>query len=259
MILLIFSGVFIGILLGLTGAGGGILAVPALMVSQGWSVAEASPVGLLAVTLSALIGTIQGFLKKIVRYRAAIWIALLAIPFAHIGVYCSQILPKAWMSFLFACIMTVVAFRLFFNQQNNIDKPLCKLNPQTGKFVWNRKTALILGCIGIGAGFLTGLLGVGGGFIIVPALKKTTSLNLKSIVSTSLMIICLIGTFTIGLHLIDGFLYPKLVTAIFIVACIIGLLVGRILLNKIPAQFVQRVFALTVVGVACMMYFKALL
>ena len=56
MWMLILEGLAIGGLLGLTGAGGGILAVPVLMASQGWTVAQAAPVGLLAVTLSALVG-----------------------------------------------------------------------------------------------------------------------------------------------------------------------------------------------------------
>lgn len=47
------------------------------MTSQGRSVAQAAPIGLLAVALSTLIGTIEGLFKKIVRYRAAIWIALI--------------------------------------------------------------------------------------------------------------------------------------------------------------------------------------
>ena len=63
MWLLVLEGLAIGCLLGLTGAGGGILAVPALMASQGWSVAQAAPVGLLAVTLSAFVGSIQGLIK----------------------------------------------------------------------------------------------------------------------------------------------------------------------------------------------------
>jgi hypothetical protein len=33
---------------------------------------KAAPVGLLAVTLSALVGTFEGLFKKIVRYRAAL-------------------------------------------------------------------------------------------------------------------------------------------------------------------------------------------
>ncbi len=52
--------------------------------------AQAAPVGLLAITLSAFIGTVQGLLNKIVRYRAAIWIALISIPFARYGVHLSH-------------------------------------------------------------------------------------------------------------------------------------------------------------------------
>ena len=81
---LILEGLIIGGLLGLTGAGGGILAVPALMLSQGLTVAQAAPIGLLAVTLSAMVGMLEGLFKKIVRYRAALWIALMSIPTAHI-------------------------------------------------------------------------------------------------------------------------------------------------------------------------------
>ncbi|WP_278394864.1 TSUP family transporter, partial [Acinetobacter venetianus] len=92
MWLLVLEGLAIGCLLGLTGAGGGILAVPALMASQGWTVSQAAPVGLLAVTLSAFVGSIQGLFKKIVRYRAAIWIALISIPSARYGVHLANII-----------------------------------------------------------------------------------------------------------------------------------------------------------------------
>lgn len=257
MWVLVLEGIAIGTLLGLTGAGGGILAVPALMASQGWSVAQAAPVGLIAVTMSAFISTIQGFIQHVVRYRAAIWIAILAIPFAHFGVVCSQFLPKTYMTLLFACVMLFVAYRLFFNQNVEQPNPLCKLNPYTGRFLWNKKTAVILGCVGIFAGFLTGLLGVGGGFIIVPALKRITNLNMKSIVSTSLMIIGLIGSFTIFLHLLEGFSYPKTITMMFVGACIVGLIVGKKLLNIISPKIVQRIFALTVVCVAVSMFLTA--
>lgn len=65
MLILILEGLLIGCLLGLTGAGGGILAVPALMASQNWSVALAAPVGLLAITIAAFISVIQGLIKRI--------------------------------------------------------------------------------------------------------------------------------------------------------------------------------------------------
>ena len=49
-------GLIVGVILGLTGAGGGILAVPLLVFGVGLSVAEAGPIGLLAVGMAAALG-----------------------------------------------------------------------------------------------------------------------------------------------------------------------------------------------------------
>jgi len=156
MWILVVEGLAIGCLLGLTGAGGGILAVPALMASQGWTVAQAAPVGLLAVTFSTFIGTLQGLFKKIVRYRAALWIALVGIPASHLGIWASQHTSPMWLSLLFALVMFVVAYRLFSHPHEDFHNPPCRINPHTGKLQWDIPTALILGGIGIIAGFLTG-------------------------------------------------------------------------------------------------------
>lgn len=258
MWILVVEGLAIGCLLGLTGAGGGILAVPALMASQGWTVAQAAPVGLLAVTFSTFIGTLQGLFKKIVRYRAALWIALVGIPASHLGIWASQHTSPMWLSFLFALVMFVVAYRLFSHPHEDFHNPPCRINPHTGKLQWDIPTALILGGIGIIAGFLTGLLGVGGGFVIVPALKKTTNLDLHSIVATSLMIIFLVGGLSIGLHVVEGFVYPTTVTVVFAGACLTGLLLGRQVATRISIHYVQRIFAITVILVAVLMLFKSL-
>ena len=152
MWMLILEGLVIGGLLGLTGAGGGILAVPALMASQGWTVAQAAPVGLLAVTLSALVGTFEGLFKKIVRYRAALWIALISIPSARYGVHLGGIISPVWLTVAFSLVMLVVAYRIFFKKVNDHTGVLCKVNQTTGRLIWNMKTALSLGTIGVVAG-----------------------------------------------------------------------------------------------------------
>ncbi|TCB34966.1 sulfite exporter TauE/SafE family protein [Acinetobacter sp. ANC 4910] len=259
MWLLVLEGLAIGCLLGMTGAGGGILAVPALMASQGWSVAQAAPVGLLAVTLSAFVGTIQGFFKKIVRYRAAIWIAVISIPSARYGVQLSNIISPVWLSIAFSLVMLVVAYRVFFNKVNDMENPPCKVNKSTGRLIWNVRTASVLGFIGVVAGLLTGLLGVGGGFVIVPALRKATDLDMNSIVATSLMIIFLIGGVSISIHVLDGFQYPISISVTFVIACIVGMLLGRKATNLVPSSIIQKIFAITVIVVAISMLVKALI
>ena len=254
---LILEGLAIGGLLGLTGAGGGILAVPALMVSQGWTVAQAAPVGLLAVTLSALVGTFEGLSKHIVRYRAALWIALISIPAARYGVHLAGIISPVWLTLAFSLVMLIIAYRIFFNKVHDHGNALCKVNQTTGRLIWNMKTALSLGAIGVVAGLLTGLLGVGGGFVIVPALRKVTDLDMRSIVATSLMIIFLIGGVSISAHVLDGFQYPVSVTLTFVLACIVGMLIGRRVMHRIDSNQVQKIFATTVMGVAIYLIYSA--
>ncbi len=67
--------------------------------------AQAAPVGLLAVTLAALVGTVEGLFKRIVRYRAALWIALISIPSARYGVHLAGIVPPIWLTLAFSLVM----------------------------------------------------------------------------------------------------------------------------------------------------------
>lgn len=257
MLTILILGLLVGVILGLTGAGGGILAIPALVFSQGWSVAQAAPIGLLAVSGAAIVGTVEGFVRKLVRYRAAIWIALMGIPMTPAGLYVAQLLPSQWLMTAFAITMLVVAARLLMPNSNNETYHPCNLNPDTGRLYWTPTTVVILGGIGMLTGFLTGLLGVGGGFVLVPALRKATNISMHGIVATSLMVIALVGSSGIISSLIQGHVFPLEVALPFILACIVGMFSGRQLINLFKAQTVQRVFALFVIGVAIMMLFKA--
>ena len=206
--LLVLEGIFIGLILGLTGAGGGILAVPALMATQGWSVAQASPVALLAVAMATLVGAVQGLKQGIVRYKAATWIALLSIPMAHLGIQIASKINPAVLTLIFAVVMLFVAYRLFKSQLTDFEQAPCQVNPESGKFIWTYRSASILGSIGLLAGLLTGMLGVGGGFVLVPALRQASNLKLQSIIATSLMVIFLVSSVSIGLHILEGYHYP---------------------------------------------------
>ena len=155
--------------------------------------------------------------------------------------------------------MFIVAYRIFFNKVNDQTNPPCKVNQNTGRLIWNVKTASLLGGVGVIAGLLTGLLGVGGGFIIVPLLRKFTDLDMRSIVATSLMIIFLIGGVSISAHVLDGFQYPMAVTITFVLACIVGMLLGRTLVHRMNSNTVQKVFATTVIGVAFYLIYTAIM
>jgi uncharacterized membrane protein YfcA len=78
-------GALVGVIMGLTGAGGGILAVPLLVFGLHLTVASAAPLGLLAVGIAAAMGAAVGLRAGVVRYRAALLIALTGIVFNPLG------------------------------------------------------------------------------------------------------------------------------------------------------------------------------
>jgi len=94
-------GIVIGMIMGLTGAGGGILAVPGLMETMHWKMQQAMPVALLAVTVAATIGAYQAWRKQLVRYRAGILMALIGMPMTAVGVFASHQIPQQILLLLF--------------------------------------------------------------------------------------------------------------------------------------------------------------
>ncbi|ETK18191.1 hypothetical protein H097_12838 [Pseudomonas sp. FH4] len=266
MLLASFFGVMMGLVMGLTGAGGGILGVPALVLGLGLSMTEAAPVSLFAVGAAAAVGAIDGLRHGLVRYRAALLIALLGALFSPLGVFFAHQLPDKILMGLFSALMVLVAWRMLRREKVEAGpsdhgaaswgQKNCMLDQQTGRFSWTAKCTATLAALGAVTGAVSGLLGVGGGFLIVPAFKQLTDVQMRGIVATSLMVISLIsligvvGAFHAGVT-IDPLGW------VFIGASIVGMLVGRRLGSRVPARVLQVGFASLCVVVAGGMLFNA--
>lgn len=263
MLIITFLGIAVGLILGLTGAGGGILAVPALVMGMQWSMTQAAPIALIAVGLAAATGALDGLQKGQVRYKAALLMAGAGALSAPLGILLAHQLPEAQLKFIFAALMLFVALRMLRGvllpapaYQPNRPKP-CKLNQNTGKFIWTTRATLTIGAIGGVSGLFTGLLGVGGGFLLVPALHRYTQLNIHSIVSTSLMVIALISGSTVVIALWKT-QTACLGTWFFVVSVILGMLFGRHYAPRIAAQTIQLGFAVLCLVAALIVLFEAI-
>lgn len=241
-------GLFVGLVLALTGAGGSILAVPLLAFSLNLSMVEAAPIGLLAVMLASAIAAIQGLRVGLVRYKAATLIASFGIIFAPLGVWLAHRTPNKLLSLVFALVLVYVAWQMWKHSGNDLqmelDKPApaCEVNPATSKLFWTAPCTKRLISTGSVAGFLSGLLGVGGGFVIVPTLHKVTNLDMKSIVATSLAVVALVSIMSIVAYITQHAIHWQIAIP-FSLATILGMLAGRFLSNKISNQAIQRTFA----------------
>jgi uncharacterized membrane protein YfcA len=266
MFISLVLGACVGAVLGLTGAGGGILAVPALVFGMGWPMQAATPVALVAVSGSAAVGALEAFRKRLVRYRAACFMALCGIPATPLGAYGARVLPERLLLGLFATVMLFVAARLLRQtlrrhavQAEDPARYVARIDPRTGRLAWTWGSATALGATGALTGLMTGLLGVGGGFIIVPMMRKLTNVSMHGIVATSLMVITLVGAAGVAATLRHGESPPPGVLLWFSAATAAGMLGGRVASHRLSARHVQLGFASILICVAFGLLAKAVL
>ena len=262
MTLAIILGALVGVIMGLTGAGGGILAVPLLVFGLKLTVAQAGPISSLAVGIAASMGAVAGLKAGSLRYRAALLVAALGILLAPGGVWLAQRLDTRILSVLFAVVLLWVAYKSFreSGQDGHANaphiEPPCILDSQSGRFIWSGKCAGRLTAVGGIAGMLSGFLGVGGGFIMVPGLQRYTNLPMQSVVATSLAVIALVSTTSVATSISSGHL--NLGTAApFAAGAVAGMLSGSALSSRLPSQHLKLSFAVICLIVAVGMVFKA--
>ena len=263
-ILTLAIGVFVGVLMGLTGAGGGILSVPLLVFLLHLPIAQAGPIALTAITISAGVGAIIGFQAKVLRYKAATFMALFGLLLSPLGLWLAQKVPNTPLLILFSLVLMYVSIRMLIQvarilsgkSTSNPKAPPCQLDLSIGKLIWTVPCARALMVAGASAGFLSGLLGVGGGFILVPALNKFTDLPIKSIVATSLGVLAIVSAGGAFISLLSGTLNMAIAIP-FSIGSLIGLLIGKYLEKKITGPRVQQIFAIFTLVISLGLLVKA--
>lgn len=245
-------GSVVGLILALTGAGGGILAVPLLMFGLHLSIMQAAPVGLIAVGGASAIGAVIGLREGLVRYRAAAAIGLIGMAVAPVGVRLAQIVPNGPLTIAFAVVLLYVAGRMLLqarrageaSDQTTEVRPPCVLNPIEGRLAWTMPCARALAATGAVSGLLSGLLGVGGGFVIVPSLTRFTNLATRSILATSLAVIALVSIGGVAAAAAHGSVNWN-VALPFGIGAVVALLAGRRIAAKVAGTRLQQAFAIT--------------
>lgn len=259
-------GLAVGVILALTGAGGGILAVPLLVFGTHIGVAQAGPIGLMAVGMAAALGALLGLRARVVRYRAALLVAATGMLCSPAGLWLAHRIDNRWLGLLFALVLLHVAWKTFRKARGGTagdgdDQravPVCVRGADSGRFIWTRPCARALALSGSFAGLLSGLLGVGGGFVMVPALQRYTDLAIQSAVATSLAVIALISAAGVASSAASGALAWAIALP-FSAGALAGMLGGRTLSARLAGPQLQTAFAAVSAIVALGMIAKAVL
>ena len=275
MYITIVLGLFVGLVMAITGAGGAILSLPLLVFFLHLKIIDAAPISLMAVMLSASLAALLGLRSGVVRYKAATLLAIFGVLCAPLGVYVAHQLSEKTLAILFSLVLLTVSMRSFqkfktptlligddCDDPNGCDDeakeaPPCAVNPATSKLFWTAPCTQRLILTGGFSGFISGLLGVGGGFIIVPTLHSISNLETKMIVATSLAVIALVSMAS-ALSYVGGGDVLWNIALPYVSATVVGMFLGRVLHSKISSHMSVLIFGLLSLSIAILMLLKTL-
>ncbi len=248
------AGFLVGIIVGLTGMGGGALMTPALLFL---GVGHASAVVTADLTAAAIYKTGGAIVHKregSPNMKLALWLMIGSIPMALLGPHLLAwfVDPadlddtlKLWIGFALLLAATTYALRLYLNlravrRRHSEPDSDPKIRPLP---------TLLVGALG---GLLVGITSVGSGSVIMIALLMLyPGLSAVRLVGTDLVqavpLVLAAAVSNIALHGLDWSLLIPLT-----LGSVPGTLIGSHIAPKVPQSFIRRgiVIVLTMSGVA---------
>lgn len=231
-------GFIVGVVLGMLGGGGSILAVPIFLYVFGVAPKPAIAMSLAVVGMSSFFGFLGHWRQGSVNLRIGLPFGLVAMLAAFLTARVSDRVPEVVQLSLFATF----AFTAALVMLRDSFRPIQRSNPADG--VTPHFTP-VLGLEAMAVGALTALIGAGGGFVIVPALVYLAGVPVKQAIGSSLLIITMnaLSGFAgyIGQEPIDWTL-----VGLFTGVAALGALVGARLNRYVPQVRIKQAFALLI-------------
>ena len=265
------AGVFVGVMSGLLGVGGGTIMVPIFRLAFGMSPLASTATSLFAIIPTSISGVVAHTRAKTCVPKLGLALGVGGAVMSPLGVWLASV-SSGW---LVICVAAVVigfsAFKMFKKAVK------CAPAPRTGRAAGNaqaagssaataqavgagaasahsatpkpvpdqpvlsRKQYLQGACIGLIAGLASGYVGVGGGFIMVPLMLAILDIPMSLASGTSLiaiMILAIPGVIEQGL--LGNIDY--LAGIAIVVGSIPGALVGARLVRVVPERQLRFIF-----------------
>lgn len=233
--------IFVGVSIGLIGAGGSILALPILVYLFGIEAAETAPAySLFVVGVCSVIGAYLRHKQGLINFKIVLLFGVPTVLAIFVTRYfIVPIIPADVFSIgqfivskrllvmgLFALLMI---FSSFYMIQQKISEEPIKIN-----------TIFNFGG-GFATGFLSGLVGSGGGFMIVPALIKIGNIEVKAAVATSMVIIA-INTSVGFAASVSHIIIDWTLLLIFSGLAVLGIFIGNNVSKKVKPETLKKGF-----------------
>ena len=263
-------GLIIGVLVGLTGMGGGSLLAPILIlifrVPPVWAVGT----DVAYSTVTKALGSIVHIRQKHVNFKVALWLACGSVPATLLSVTLVQYIRKHYASLINGVILHAIGFTLILVAVLLVVKPflmrrLEKRRLETQKQAalasesgepastpptnyWEKRyRPLVTALIGAFVGFLVGLTSVGSGTLIIVSLAFLfPRLTAKELVGTDIFqAFMLLAAGSIAYFTAGTINWH--IAGLLLIGSLPGVLIGSRLSKYIPEQYMRPVLATVLV------------
>lgn len=266
--LLFGTSIFAGLLGALTGLGGGVVIVPALVLLFKVDIRYAigaSLVSVIATSSGAAVAYVREGLSNI---RIGMFLEVATTAGALLGAYLTAKLSSHWIAIVFGVVLVYSAYASLTKEPEALSasKPNAlatklKLNGSyAGPILQERYSAqnVPLGFgIMFGAGTLSGLLGIGSGAVKVLAMDHAMKLPFKVSTTTSNFMIGVTAAASAGIYLFRGYIDPGIAMPVML-GVLVGSLVGARILVRSRVTSLKVLFSVVIVALGIEMIYSGL-
>jgi len=246
----VISGVLVGLVLGVLGGGGSILAVPLLLYLVGVKDPHlAIGTGAVAVSASAVVNLILHARTGTIKWPCALAFAASGSAGALLGAAFGKAVDGQKLLLVFAVAMFGVGISMLLRKPAAGDLDV-RISP---------RLAARLIPTGFVTGMASGFFGIGGGFLIVPGLIGATNMLMLNAVGSSLVAVTAFGAATAVSYAFSGLVLWK-VAGLFVAGGVLGGILGQGLAAALAGRkgTLTRVFAGFIFITAAYIGWKAL-
>jgi uncharacterized membrane protein YfcA len=185
--LLILAGVITGLLVGMTGMGGGSLMTPLLIFLFNFNPAMAIGTDILHGAIFKSFGAVRHRRLGTVRARLALWMLAGSAPASLLGVWTATYLTDRYGDSVDSVQGQVLGYTLLFGSAAFVAKALLhRSGPAARLGRLSRRDRIVAVCIGLAGGFIVGLTSVGSGTLFALAMLLLFPLAAKFVVGTDI-------------------------------------------------------------------------
>lgn len=256
-----------GLLGALTGLGGGIVVIPALVILFHINIHYAMGASLISV-IATSSGTTAAYLRQgYTNVRIGMLLELGAVIGAFIGAWLVALISKTAIAMMLSVVLFLSAY-LTYSRKEDMETDttshpwatalqLDGIYPDKGSMrpyhVQHVPFGMIIMTI---AGILSGLLGIGSGTLKVLAMDQALRLPYKVATTTSNFMIGITAAVSAGVYFTHGYINP-LITFPVMLGVIAGSFWGAKLLARIHHQWLRMLFSLVICLIGLQMLYNA--